>query len=162
MSNPTGFGGISPYNTGKNIPPLPNGFLKKRPSNLRIDGLSSTFHFPGSCTFSSTSSSVPSPTSPSPSSLASPVRPLHLPHQAACDRAAVPVPIILSSSSSTSQLRLPMDLLCRRLPNDIHMFKAHPIAPICEIIYAVGTNCECQREFQEKTSENDRALAISD
>ena len=70
MLSPAGFGSMNPYNTGKNLPPLS---LKKWPSNPCIDGLSSTFNFPRSRTFSSTSSSVPSPTSPYPSS---PVRPL--------------------------------------------------------------------------------------
>ena len=100
MSSPAGFGSIRSYNTEKSLPPLPNSLLKKRPSNQNL----SSFNFPRVRTFSSTSSSVPSPTSPS---SASPVRPLHLPRQAArADRAAVPVPSVLSSSSSTSQSSL--------------------------------------------------------
>jgi len=108
MSTPAGFGSTRSYNTEKSLPPIPYNLLKKRPSNSRIDTLSSSFSFPRARTFSATSSSVPSPTSPS---SASPVRPLQLPRQAGVsgsDRAAVPVPSVLPSPSiSKSSLRLP-------------------------------------------------------
>lgn len=100
MSSPAGFG-LKPYNIEKSLPPLPNGGLKKRPSNSRLGNISSDYNFPRARTFSSTSSSVPSPSPTSPS-----VRPLQLPRQATRvsggDRAAVPVPSVIRPSVSRS------------------------------------------------------------
>ena len=102
--SPSGLG-VKLYNKEKSLPPLPKGVLKKQPSkgNMGTTRLR---------TFSSASSvSTPSPTSASPSESKLPgVRPLHLPRQAArsgADRAAVPVPSVLSSFASQSSLRAP-------------------------------------------------------
>lgn len=93
------------YNKEKSLPPLPKGVLKKQPSKAHMGTTRVR-------TFSSASSvSTPSPTSASPSESKLPgVRPLHLPRQAArsgADRAAVPVPSVLSSFASQSSLRAP-------------------------------------------------------
>ncbi|KDR74606.1 hypothetical protein GALMADRAFT_227102 [Galerina marginata CBS 339.88] len=104
----------SEYNKDKTLPPLPPGGLKKMPSHPRMDPTTTTgiagskIAFPRARTFSSTSSASASTQSHGVPSSASPaVRPLQLPRQAARagDRAAVPVPSVLSLSLSSSTSR---------------------------------------------------------
>lgn len=104
LSCPPGLG-VKLYNKEKSLPPLPRGVLKKQPSKIHMGTTRVR-------TFSSASSvSTRSPTSASPNDSKLPgVRPLQLPRQAArsgADRAAVPVPSVLSSFASQSSLRAP-------------------------------------------------------
>ena len=109
MSSPAGLGGRS-YNIEKSLPPLPNGggggggggaALERRLSRARLD----TFNFPRAPRTTESAAGPSSPTSPSPV-----VRPLQLPRLSTkaggggSDRAAVPVPSVMSSSSSSGSV----------------------------------------------------------